>query len=86
MQGKILESVVRFLRSFVALLVLCFIETIFWVLLFGSNRFIDHFGLVSVAQKWRGFFSLLLICSTTLIILWVVDFFERKVLDRWKDL
>jgi hypothetical protein len=82
---KILQSVVRFVRHFVAFLVLCVIEAISWLALFGSNRFLDHFGLASVAQKWRSFFSLIFLCSTTLIILWMLDFFNRQILDKWED-
>jgi len=65
---------------------LCLIEAIFWLLVFGSNRFLDRFGLASVAQKWRSFFSLIFICTTTLIILWALDFFNRQILDKWEDL
>src|SRR5271169_2979367 len=82
---KIVKSIVRLLRHFVAFLVLCVIEAISWLLLFGSNLFLDHFGLASVAQKWRSFFSLIFLGATTLFIFWVLDFFNRQILDKWED-
>jgi len=77
------NSVVRFLRHFVVFVVLCLVEAICGLLLFGSNRLLDRFGLVSVAQKYRSFFSPIFLCATIFLILWVVDFFNRNVLDKW---
>jgi hypothetical protein len=82
--NKIPTSVARFFRHVVALLILCVVEAIFCLLVFGSQRFWDRFGLASAVQKWRSLFSLILICTTTLVILWVVDFLERQILDKWE--
>jgi hypothetical protein len=35
------------------------IEAISWLLVFGSNRFLNRFGLASLAQKWPDLFSLI---------------------------
>src|ERR1700686_227519 len=77
--------IVRLFRHFVAFLILCAIEAISYVLLFGSKPLLDHFGLVAVAQKWRSFFSLVFLLVSSLVILWIVDFLSCQVLDRWEE-
>ena len=85
MPDKALTPIVRLLRHFVAFLILCAIEFICGVLLFGSKPLLDHFGLAEVGLKWRSFLSLIFLLGSSLVILWVVDFFDRKVLDKWED-
>jgi hypothetical protein len=76
---------VRLVRHFVAFLILCAMEAISAVLLFGSKPLLDHFGLAAVAQKWQSFFSLVFLLVSSLVILWIVDFLSRQVRDRWED-
>jgi hypothetical protein len=77
--------IVRLFRHIVTALALCAVEAISGLSLFGSKRLLDHFGLAAIAQKWRSFFSLVFLCATALLILWVVDLFNRHVLDKWED-
>ena len=46
-----LTPIVRFLRHFGGFLILCAIEAISGVFLFGSKPLLDHFGLAVVAQR-----------------------------------
>ena len=82
---KALTITVRRLRHFAAFLVLCAIEAVLWFLLFGSERLLKGFGLASVAQEWRSFFSLAFILVSFLVILWIIEFFSRQVLDKWEE-
>jgi hypothetical protein len=76
--------IVRLLRHFVAFLILCAIDTTSGVLLFSSKHLLDHFGSVDLVEKWRSFFSLVFLLDSFLVVLWMVDFFNRKVLDKWE--
>jgi hypothetical protein len=80
-----LTPIVRLLRHFVAFLILSAIDVTSGVFLFGSKPLLDHFGLTALAQKCRSFFSLVFLLVSFLVILWMVDFFNRKVLDKWED-
>jgi hypothetical protein len=83
--GYALTSIVRILRQFVAFLILCAIEATSGVFLFGSKPLLEHFGFAPVAQQWRSFFSLVFLLGMFLVILWMVVFFNRKVLDKWEE-
>jgi hypothetical protein len=76
--------IVRLFRHFIAFLILCAIDATSGVLLFGSKPLLDHFGLAAAAQEWRNFLSLVFLLGSSLVILWMVDFFNRKVLDKWE--
>ena len=75
----------RLFRHFVAFFILCAIEAISCVLLFGSKPLLEHFGLAAVAEEWRSFISLVFLLVSFLVILWIVDFLSRQILDRWED-
>src|SRR5579872_553548 len=77
--------IVQLFRHFVTFLMLCGIDVISGVSLFGSKPLLDHFGIGAPASKWRSFLSVLFLLASFLLILWIVDFFDRKVLDRWED-
>ena len=79
------KSIVGLFRHFAAFLILSAIDVFSFVLLFGSKPLLDHFGLAAAAQKWRSFFSLVFLLVSSLVILWIVDFLSRNVLDRWED-
>jgi hypothetical protein len=79
-----LTQIVRLLRHFGAFLVLCAIEAVSCLLLFGSKRLLDHLGLATVAREWRSVVSPVFLLVSFLVILRVVDFFNRRILDRWE--
>jgi len=85
MSDDALKFIVRFFRPVVAILVVCVIEGVTSLFVFGSNRFLGYFGLVSVAEKLRGFFSAIFLGASILIILWVLDLFNRQILDKWEE-
>jgi hypothetical protein len=80
-----LTPIIRLLRHFGAFLILCAFEATSGVLLFGSKPILDRFRLAVVTQKYRSFFSLVFLLVSFLVILWLVDFFDRTVLDKWED-
>ena len=77
--------IVRLFRHFLTFLILCAIDATSGILLFGSKRLLDHFGLAAVAREWRSFLSLVFLLVSSLVILWMVDFVSRKVLDKWEE-
>jgi hypothetical protein len=79
-----LKPIVRLFRHFVAFLVLCAIDATSGVFLFGSKSVLGHFELAAVVPKSRSFISLIVLLASSLLIVWVVDFFNRKVLDKWE--
>jgi hypothetical protein len=85
MPEEIVKSIVRFCLQFKVFLVVCLIEGVCWLLLFGSNPLLDHFGLTSVAHNWRGLCSLIFVGVSVLIIWCAVEVFIRQPLDNWED-
>lgn len=80
-----LTPITRVLRHFGAFLVLCAIEAVSSLLLFGSKRLLDYLGLAALAQKWRSVVSPVFLLVSFLLILRVVDFLNRHILDKWED-
>jgi hypothetical protein len=79
---ELAKSIVRVFLQFKAFLILCIMAGVCGLLVFGPNIFLDDLGLASVAHKWRGAFSLILIAVSVPIVYWVDQVLIRQVLDK----